>query len=238
MEDPLDPDEPDLEIREIRRENSSMTRLPEKNQLNGLNWPTWRDQIGRMMQLCGADVYVYGLIPRPNPKVDRALSRLWSTNDRYTQVLITQNIEASQMIHVSRSKTSNQMWKSLQSIYETQDHQTAVTMLRSMFAMRAAEGDDIPEHLTKIKKLWEHLNMIRSRNFHIPDNQFKAVITSSLPMTWDNFMEPYIGGDPDIPKTAKERMGSQQFIGVLMEEYNCRKDRQGTNQVYNANATS
>jgi hypothetical protein len=56
-------------------------------------------------------------------------------------------------------------------------------------------------------------------DFKISDNQFKVLISSSLPSTWDMFTKAYIGCRRDIPKTnPKKLMSSQQFIGVIKEK--------------------
>ena len=56
-------------------------------------------------------------------------------------------------------------------------------------------------------------------DFKISDNQFKVLISSSLPPAWDVFTEAYVGRRKDIPETdPKKLMSSQQFIGIIKEE--------------------
>jgi hypothetical protein len=56
-------------------------------------------------------------------------------------------------------------------------------------------------------------------DFKISDNQFKVLISSSLPSAWDTFTEAYVGRRRDIPETdPKKLMSSQQFIGIIKEE--------------------
>lgn len=81
------------------------------------------------------------------------------------------------------------------------------------------DDDDINEHLTTLKKYWEHLNLVDDNNFKIPEVQFKIQIVSLLPPSWDNFTRPYISihkGDSINPKLM---VTSQELIGVLKEEY-------------------
>jgi len=57
-------------------------------------------------------------------------------------------------------------------------------------------------------------------DFKISDVLFKIIISSSLPLSWDTFTESYVGGRKGITETdPKKLMGSQQFIGILKEEY-------------------
>ena len=63
-------------------------------------------------------------------------------------------------------------------------------------------------------------------NFRISDNQFKTILASSLPPSWDIFTDPYISKhkDPD-ENGSKQKIKSQDFIGILIEEYRRRQDR-------------
>jgi len=49
---------------------------------------------------------------------------------------------------------------------------------------------------------------------------------SSLPPSWDLFTKSYIGNETNFIHTdPKWQMSFQEFIGVIMSEYNCRKSR-------------
>ena len=59
-------------------------------------------------------------------------------------------------------------------------------------------------------------------DFKISDTLFKIIISSSLPFSWDTSTEPYVGrrkGLIQVEVDPKKLMGSQQFIGILKEEY-------------------
>ena len=75
-------------------------------------------------------------------------------------------------------------------------------------------------------------------NFKISDVLFKIIISSSLPLSWDLFTESYVGGQKGVIETnQKKLMGSQQFIGILKEEYIQRQlwihTRETVNQTFN-----
>jgi hypothetical protein len=38
--------------------------------------------------------------------------------------------------------------------------------------------------------------MLNNQNFNVPDTQFKTIITSLLPPSWDIFTDPYVGSQP------------------------------------------
>ena len=135
------------------------------------------------------------------------------------------------MVHVTRLDTAHEIWKSLITIHETKDYQIAITIQRALFRKCASEGDDVIEHLTELKKLWERLNVLEDANFRITDIQFKTIIASSLPPSWDIFTEPYVGRQVSVAEhDPKKLTSSQEFIRILKEEYVKRKERNGSAQ--------
>ena len=102
--------------------------------------------------------------------------------------------------------------------------------MRSLFHTIADEGDDIVEHSNKLKEAWKKLNMLDNKNFFIPDTQFKALLASSLPPSWDTFTDPYVASQSSLAATinAKETVPTQESIGILKEEYLCCKSHSET----------
>jgi hypothetical protein len=69
----------------------------------------------------------------------------------------------------------------------------AITIQRALFRKCASEGDEVVDHLTQLKSKCECLNVLEDTDFRITDIQFKTLIASSLPQSWDTFTEPYVG---------------------------------------------
>ncbi len=210
-------------IVKLPREGSSITKIRE--QLDDTNWVIWREHIRRIFALCSVEPYVYGTIPRPSVAYPESRAA-WDSNDVYAQILITNSLGKDQMVHVSRLNTANEIWRSLEAIHETHDYQVAIAIQRALFGQRAAEDDDIVEHLTNLKKQWERLNVLDDEDFRITDIQFKTIIASSLPQSWDAFTEPYVGRRKGTVETDPKKLtSSQEFIGIIKEESIRRKAR-------------
>ena len=90
--------------------------------------------------------------------------------------------------------------------------------------MKAKEGDDIPQHLVKLKRQWDRIGYfgddVNKRKF---DNEFfKLKIATSLPRSWDTFTGPYVKGHVDNSPLFSDPMkkaDSKQFIGDIIQEY-------------------
>src|ERR1700735_707137 len=208
------------------RKAASITRLVEP--LDETNWNIWRERIRRVFKVCGVLPYIDDTIPCPNKETHPEDYHAWEFNDSYAQCLISNNITANQMINVSRLDTARQMWVSLQAVHASRGYQYAIAIERSLFSTRAEEGQDINEHLNKLKETWEKLNILNNPNFAISDIQFKTIIASSLPESWDVFTTPYVGGHvdetPGVTDT-RQKVNTQEFIGIIKEEYIRRKER-------------
>jgi hypothetical protein len=196
-----------------------------KEPLDDLNWVVWCEWIHRIFHICGVEPYVYGTLKQPDSAIDPGTYDIWDYNNVYAQILITNNITKDQMVHITCLNTVYEIWKSLKAIHKTKDYQVSITIQHALFKKCAADGDNIVEHLTQLKKQWEQLNILDDTDFCITDTQFKTIITSSLPASWDTFMEPYVGRYVSIAEQDPKKLSSsQEFIGILKEEYTKWKD--------------
>ena len=215
-------------ITKLPREGSNITKICDP--LDKTNWVVWRERIHRIFALCGVAPYVFGTIPHPDSATaDPETLAAWDNNDVYAQILITNAITKDQMVHVSRLNTAYDIWRSLEAIHETRDYQVAIAIQRGLFRQCAADDDDIVDHLTQLKKQWERLNVLDNEDFRITDIQFKTIIASSLPPSWDAFTEPYVGRRQGTIETDPKKLtSSQEFIGIIKEEYGRRKTRKNS----------
>lgn len=209
---------------DTRELGSSLARLQEP--LGERNWVSWRERMTRMLKVCGLLHYVDGSLAPPDREERLEDYEAWEHNDSSAQLLIVSNISEGEMIHVSRAKTAREMWLNLVAIHESTGQQYAIALQRRLFHTCAQDDDDINEHLTKLKQCWEQLNMLNDEDFRVTDTQFKTIIASSLPQSWDTFLDPYIGRRKGIDETdPRKRVPSQELLGIIREEYTRRMAR-------------
>ena len=147
------PSETNNHIQKVNaRESASITRLIES--LDENNWTIWRERMYRVLKVCRVLPYVEGTVACPDKEAHPEDFAAWEFNDSYAQCLISNNIVANQMINVTRLHTAREMWTSLEAVHESRGHQYAITLMRSLFRTCAEEGDDLVEHLNKLKEMW------------------------------------------------------------------------------------
>ena len=187
--------------------------------LTGPNWVTWRIWMMSLLALCEVESYVLGEILQPSWEEDPVGHGNWKKNDNYAKHLITQNVADEPLVHIQHHSPSHTAWHNLETIYEDKSQETAVTIIWNLWHTTAEEDKDINEHLTNLKKYWECLNLVDDDNFKILEVQFKIAIISSLPPSWDNFMQPYTSIQKGDTADPKVHVTSKELIAVLKEEY-------------------
>jgi len=111
----------------------------------------------------------------------------------------------------------------LLALYKNKTHDTIIAFTCNLHQLQATDGDNIPKHLVQLQQCFLRINLTADPDFKISDAQFKVIISLSLPQSWDTFAKDYIGRRTDIIETdPKKLMTSQEFIGIIHEEYNRR----------------
>ncbi len=187
------------------------------------NWQTWREDIYLTFQVCDLLGYVHGHRKCPEKDVDPVGESNWRYNDLYTKKVICDRLSEGQKYHTINCDTSNEMWKNLEAIHQPHGDHTGNELMREMMRMKAKDGENIIEHLAKLKQLWDRATLVCQDELPIPTKLFKTILTDSLPMSWDDFTRR-LSRDPDI--------AIQMFIGECNEEYRRRLKRNDGQSAY------
>lgn len=163
------------------KEFASVAKVPEREHLTNDNWYNWKERMSRVFISCAIIGYIKGTIKRPDKANDSEGNRNWLMNDNWVQQVIMNNITDGQMSHVRSKKTSKDMFTALYSTHESKANQSVNQILTLLNNTKASETDNLPDHLDVLKTYRDRLNNFGNRNFHMGDDQFKAIISASLP---------------------------------------------------------
>ena len=130
-------------------ENSAITRTPDL--LNDTNWFAWRIRMTFMLRMCGVEDYVKGRVNRSNPQTDPMGAQNWEFNDAYAKMLIANNVEVEQMVHIDQCASSREMWSKLEAVHGSTNFLTNLSYMRILSRTRAEEGDNICDLLDMLK---------------------------------------------------------------------------------------
>ena len=174
-------------------ENTAIIKLLGDELLNSTNWIVWHKWMYIMLQLCEVYEYTQGQVQRPNALINLKGARNWLKNNNYAKHLLTSNINTTEMMNLRRPETSFECWKQLLALYENKTHDTIITYTHNFHQLQAVNGDDILKHLVQLRQYYLRINLTTDPDFCISDTQFKVIISSSLPQSWDTFTEDYVG---------------------------------------------
>src|SRR6267142_1506577 len=211
---------PNLEadIERIRTsETGGIIRLSEP--LDDSNWSVWCNRMLDIFEIYGAEEYVTSNVTQLDKSLNPRAARNWTFNNAFTKVIITNNIASSQKVHISHCKTAHEMWQNLAAVHESKGHQTLIVFMRNIYRCNAEDGDNIVEHITKLKGWCERINLMGDWRFQISDFSFKLILSHSLPQSWDPFTDAYVGSATFLDANLRKAITLQQFIGILKEEY-------------------
>jgi len=189
--------------------------------LDEANWIVWQAKIRTALETCGMLDYITGNVEHLNFIVDPQGWHNWGSNDTFTRMQIQCNLTDAQMVHVNQCKTALEMWRSLKGMHDNRGHQALVIYMRMLYRLAAEEGNNIIEHLNKMQEGRECINPMGDACFYIPDTTFKLLICQSLPPSWDNYTDAYIGSQTFASEDPCTSISSQKFIGLLKTEYEC-----------------
>jgi gag-polypeptide of LTR copia-type len=178
------------------------------------NWIMWRE---RMLRLAAV---LLSKVTHPDISTDPIGYSNWGYNNLNTCYLLSVNVDEDPLIYIECKPTSYNMWQSFLDVYETKSHQTIVVVIQNLFHSTTTDQDNILDHVITVKKYWKRINLMDDDDFKILDIFFKVILSLFFPESWDTFIEPYVGICKGINKNnSKKTISSQEFIGILKEEY-------------------
>ncbi len=132
--------------------SKSGTIIKLRGNLNENNWIVWQAKMKTALKTYRVLDYIAGTIACPDINADHQGWKNWGSNDAYTCMQIQCNLQDTQMVHVNQCKTAFEMWRSLKGVHDNKGHQALVIYMRNLYHLAAEEGDNIIEHLNKMKE--------------------------------------------------------------------------------------
>src|SRR6267154_1367916 len=159
-----------------------------KEQLDETNWADWTRRLIPILEVCEVWEYVNGEIPEPNKDARPVSHKNWLSNHKVARLLILQNISKGQLQHINQNQTSNKIWRSITSLYQSTGFRTGLSYMHNLYSMCVADDENIPEYINNMKTITEEINTMQYDDLEIPDKTFARILLQSLLPTWDQFV--------------------------------------------------
>lgn len=89
------------------------------------------------------------------------------------------------MAHIKGCKGSTEAWRTLCNIHETKCLSNILFMRRKFFTIKMNEGDDILDHINKVKPLTDQLTCL---NVPMKEEDVVTILHDSLPPSFDHLI--------------------------------------------------
>ena len=204
-----------------------------KDPLTENNWSDWKRRMIPILDVCELWEYANGKIPKPDDTADPDNVRNWQANDKLAKLIILQNISKNQLQHIDQDQSASDIWKTIMSLYQTTGFRTAISYMKELYTMKASDGENIPEFISKMKAIIEDINAMADNDLGINEKSFKGILLASLPASWDQYVDGLqhtrtAGGDPT------PTLNIVTLIRTLKDEYK-RRELGGENRAYHSN---
>ena len=109
----------------------------------------------------------------------------WDQRDAWVLGLIQYNTKNAIGLGVKLDGSAAQAWKSLTDIYDNISDLAKINIQRELRDTRFLDGNDFSAHVANLRTLWTRAN---SAGSNISDTDFRTIILTSLPETWDTIV--------------------------------------------------
>lgn len=202
-----------------------------EDRLDGTNYSLWSFMVKNVLVGKGLWDYVSGDEVRPGnvvpvtpprgegrgahaiagPAAPTAEQKRWDTRDAQAMSVIALTIKRSITPHIRSCKTSNLAWEILQEMFGSKNAARVEYLKKQLDKLEMQEGDNMVEHLTKIKDLREELLNIDEV---IPDKDVISKTLNSLPpsyLTFQTSLTLSLRANP-------EPLRFEELVSLLLQE--------------------
>lgn len=179
------------------------------------NYPSWKVKFSAWAKLKNYAPHLFGRnTVRPSPpdgqSPDAAMTLLqekWDDQDEKVLAAIQLKVADELLVYVSKPKqTAKEAWDTLSELFEPNGTLGIVLCRRELYRAACEEGEDITEHLRKMDLL--HGNLTRLGQT-IPEEDYALVILTSLPPSWNDFINSLTENDLKSVKTVTQRINTK-----------------------------
>ncbi|QRV90226.1 gag-polypeptide of LTR copia-type [Ceratobasidium sp. AG-Ba] len=158
--------------------------------------------------------------------------KAWSKADRKTLSQIRLRVDAHALTHIQSCTTSKAAWDLLINTFQVQGTVGLIDLRRKFFSHRMADGEDVEEHMRKMRDWFQQINIISPAA--ITEVDWITTLVASLPDTWDAFTQS-IDFNFDFSDTNLLSSKIADLRSRILAEAHRRHTREDSNKAYYTN---
>jgi hypothetical protein len=146
--------------------------------LNGSNYRDWSWRMKLYLSAKGLFEHAEGTGHRPADGGEHDAERSKFDKEAHqAHAVICLAVEDSQLVHVRNSENAADAWKALKDQFNKVSLLQKVRLRQKYYGLRLQDGDDLTEHINKLKQLHDEL---RDLGAEIEDNELAMTLLGSL----------------------------------------------------------
>jgi len=178
----------------------------DEDKFDSTNWVAWSRNINIAVQLKGATGYLDGTIknpstpklPAPPPSSPKALTSItttetnwesltptlneWNVWNAWVMALLIYNTKNPVGLGINMDGSAANAWKSYKEGYEEASDMARQHAEHELRSITFSENDDFPTFIADMRVKWARANALGAT---ISDSNFKTIIITALPQSWD-----------------------------------------------------
>jgi len=159
------------------------------DKFDGVNWPTWSNNILSIAALKGATGYLDGTIIKPPKSTSTPSSEMswnspnpsdneWEIRNAWTKIFLTFNTKNPIGLGINVNGIAADAWKTYKSGYEIASDMARQNAEQELWNLTFSDEDDFQNHVTIIQT---KLSQAQALGADILDKNFKTILLNSLP---------------------------------------------------------
>src|SRR5258705_4086835 len=174
--------------------------------LNGSNYAIWKV---KMKCVLYRDE-LWDTVENLKPEVQ---TEAWRKANNKAMARLMLGIEDDQIVHVGHLPTANEVWSTLQKMYERSSLGSRVYLRRKLYTSRYVSGP-MSAHINSVKEV---VSQLRNAGKQIEDDEIVAALLASLPNSYSGLVTALEGRD-------ETDLTAYYVTGKMLDEYQRRAE--------------
>lgn len=144
-----------------------------------------------ILEMCQILEYILGNVPQPDWETDPDQANDWKFNDNYARLILAKNIDPVNALNLGQQKTSHNAWEYLMAHHQVVTSDKLFSYQRKLTNTIVDQSANIATHLNQLQLIYIKMNHANDPQFLVTESQFKAIISNSLPPSYESFTRLY-----------------------------------------------
>ena len=113
----------------------------------------------------------------------------WKKIDSRAMLIILDGVKDHIVLHLSEKKTASEMWKALESLYQSKNENRKMVLQERMRSTKMAKSEGVVPYLTSLTQIRDEFGAVGSK---IEDEELVQIALNGFFKPWDTFVKSVV----------------------------------------------